>query len=160
MEKIFQAEVPEGAETQKGKYLTFSLGSELYGINIGYVTEIVGLQRINPIPDSPDYIKGVINLRGNIIPVIDMNLKFGKAETPLTDRACTVVVQLQEQTVGLIVEQVRDVESIPDRLIDPTPEFSGRRQSNLLKGIGKSGENLRLILDCEHLFINQETAIH
>ncbi len=107
-------EIPEEQEdTQKGKYLTFFLDQEAYGIDIRYVTEIIGIQPITAVPEVPAYVRGIINLRGKIIPVLDVRLKFHKETVPYNDRTCIIVVEIQEMPVGLIVDHVADVSAIP-----------------------------------------------
>jgi Chemotaxis signal transduction protein len=151
------AEIVQNEEdTQHGKFLTFALGTEVFGIEIRFVTEIVGLQKISDIPESPNYVKGIINLRGKIIPVIDMRLKFKKSSTEYTERTCIIVIDIQSLTVGLIVDYVDEVVTIPDASIVPPPSFKTGFQNRYIKGIGKSGEDIRLLLDCERLFADEE----
>jgi purine-binding chemotaxis protein CheW len=128
----------------------------MFGIEIRFVTEIVGLQKINDIPECPDYVKGIINLRGKIIPVIDMRLKFKKNQVEYDDRTCIIVIDIQKITVGLIVDNVDEVVNIPDASIVPPPSFRTGFQSRYIKGIGKSGDDIRLLLDCELLFADDE----
>lgn len=145
-------------DTQKDRYLTFVLGKEEYGIAIGYVTEIVGLQSITEIPELPHYVKGIINLRGKIIPVIDVRLRFSKEAKEYNDRTCTIVIEVKGITVGLIVDAVAEVSSIASENIVPPPQIDSRStQQKYLKGIGKSGNNVKLILDCDRLFSDDET---
>lgn len=146
----------EEADTQSGKYLTFFLDKESFGIDIRYVTEIVGIQKIRPLPESPDYIKGVINLRGDIIPVIDMRLRLKKESAAYTDRTCIIVVEITGMQVGLIVDRVEEVASISDSDIVPPPDFKSGYQSRYIQGIGKKGDEIRLILNCERLFNAEE----
>ncbi len=143
-------------DTQQGRYLTFNLEKEVFGIEINFVTEIVGLQKISNIPEMPDYVKGVINLRGRIIPVVDMRLKFKKNLLVYTDRTCIVVIDMQSFTVGLIVDNVDEVVAIPNESIVPPPSYKTGFQNRYIKGIGKSEECIRLLLDCERLFANEE----
>lgn len=146
----------KAADTQYGRYLTFLLGKEVFGIEIKYVTEIVGIQKISSLPESPDYIKGIINLRGTILSVIDMRLRLKKESVPYTDRTCIVVIDLSETPVGLIVDSVKEVVFIDDQNIVPPPDLSAGYQSRYIKGIGKSGEEIRLLLDCERMFQEEE----
>jgi purine-binding chemotaxis protein CheW len=143
-------------DTQHGKYLTFALGTEVFGIEICFVTEIVGLQKISDIPECPDYVKGIINLRGKIIPVIDMRLKFKKEPVEYDDRTCIIVIDIQKLTVGLIVDNVDEVVTIPDTSIVPPPNFRTGFQNRYIKGIGRLSEDIRLLLDCELLFADEE----
>lgn len=143
-------------DAQHGRYLTFRLGKEVFGIEIGFVTEIVGLQKISSIPESPDYVKGIINLRGKIIPVIDMRLKFKKSFAEYTDRTCIIVIGIRNFTVGLIVDNVDEVVSISDKQIAPPPSFRTGFQNRYINGIGKTEEGIRLLLDCDKIFSDEE----
>ncbi|MFA9378395.1 MAG: chemotaxis protein CheW [Lachnotalea sp.] len=142
-------------DTQKGKYLTFSLGNEFYGIDIMYVTEIVGIQPITVVPELPDFIKGIINLRGKIIPVMDARLKLKKEPMAYNDRTCIIVIDVLELSIGVIVDAVAEVLNISDENIVPPPNLntSGRKY---IKSIGKSNDNVTLILDCEKLLNDSE----
>ncbi|WP_461205763.1 chemotaxis protein CheW [Clostridium sp. DL1XJH146] len=142
-------------DTQKGKFLTFSIDKESYGIEISYVTEIVGIQPITEVPELPNYIKGIINLRGKIRPVMDVRLKFKKEPMEYNDRTCIIVVDTGEMAIGLIVDSVSEVISIPDSEIIPPPKINtkGRRY---IKNIGKIEDKVTLILDCEKLLNEEE----
>src|SRR3990172_5823963 len=96
-------------DTQEGKYLTFTMGKEEYGIEIHNVTEIIGIQSITDLPDTPDFVKGVINLRGKVIPVLDVRLRFKMEEKAYNDRTCIIVVNIRNMSVGLIVDTVSEV---------------------------------------------------
>lgn len=143
-------------DTQKDKYLTFTLGKEEFGIGIGYVTEIVGIQEITEVPELPYYVKGIINLRGKIIPVIDARLRFGKEEKEYTDRNCTIVIEVKNITIGLIVDAVAEVLYIGEENIAQLPRLNGSSHQKYIKGIGKIGNNVKLLLDCERLFSDDE----
>ncbi|AEV67650.1 chemotaxis protein CheW [Acetivibrio clariflavus] len=143
-------------DTHKDKYLTFTLGKEEYGIGIGYVTEIVGIQEITEVPELPHYVKGIINLRGKIIPVIDARLRFGKEEKEYTDRNCTIVIEVKNVTIGLIVDAVAEVLSIDEENVVPLPRLNGYTHHKYIQGIGKVGNNVKLILDCDKLFSDDE----
>lgn len=138
-------------ELLRNKYLTFMLGEEAYGIEISFVTEIIELQKISHIPESPDYLKGIINLRGKIIPVMDMRLRLRMDSSVYTSKSCIIVIHVKDQTVGLIVDCVNEVESISNNVIEPLPTFNTEYQNRFIKEIGKSGEQVRLILDCESI---------
>jgi purine-binding chemotaxis protein CheW len=139
-------------DTMRGRFLTFAVGEEIFGIEIRYVTEIIGIQPINCLPEVPEYIKGIINLRGKIIPVIDMRLKLKKAEQDYTDRTCIVVVETGENSAGLIVDRVSEVMVIQDENIVPPPNLRSDTGSRYLSGIGKVDGGVVLFLDCELLF--------
>jgi len=142
-------------DTQKGKFLTFSLGEEYYGIDIMYVTEIVGIQPITVVPELPNFIKGIINLRGKIIPVMDARLKFKKEPKEYNDRTCIIVVDVLDLSIGIIVDAVSEVVNISDENIVPPPNLntSGRKY---IKSVGKSEGKVTLILDCEKLLDESE----
>lgn len=150
---------PEISDTQQDKYLTFVLDSEHYGIEIKHVIEIIGgIQAITAVPELPVYVKGIINLRGKIIPVMDVRLRFNKAAKEYTDRTCVIVIDLRGVTVGLIVDTVAEVTVIPSHDIVPPPEGAkGGHSNKYIKGIGKVGGQVRLLLDCEQL-LNQDEA--
>lgn len=137
----------EEEDTQKGRFLTFELGKESYGIEIRYVTEIIGLQPVTEVPELPDYMKGIINLRGKIIPVMDVRLRFNKPFREYNDRTCIIVVDIDEVSIGLIVDSVSEVLSIPEEEIVPPPEVN-KTGNKYIKGIGKVGQGVKLILDC------------
>lgn len=145
----------EEEDTQKGKFLTFALGGEVYGIEIMYVTEIVGIQPITEVPELPEYVKGIINLRGKIIPVMDVRLRFKKKSVNYNDRTCTVVVDIGDISIGLIVDTVSEVLSIQEDEIVPPPDLKkgGKRY---IKGIGKTGSEVVLILDCDKILSEDE----
>lgn len=142
-------------DAQKDKFLTFSLGNELYGIEIRHVTEIIGIQAITEVPELPEYIRGIINLRGKIIPVMDVRLRFKKPFREYNDRTCIVVIDIQEISVGLIVDSVSEVLSIPATEIVPPPE-AGKGANRYIQGIGKSGTAVMLMLDCDKLLNDNE----
>lgn len=152
---IFQQ---DDEDTQHGKYLTFPLGGEVFGIEIQYVTEIIGIQAITFVPEVPPYVKGIINLRGKIIPVVDMRLKFDKPEAEYTDRTCIVVVDEKDVSIGLIVDSVADVVDIPDDQVLPPPRFKSGRQNKYIKGIGKVDGEVRMLIDCDMIAGDGERA--
>jgi len=143
-------------DTLKGRYLTFSLGDESYGIEVRYVTEIVGMQKITEIPELPDYVKGIINLRGKIIPVIDVRLRFRKEPKEYNDRTCVIVIDIRDLSIGLIVDTVSEVISIPDEDIVEPPEMNKGFSNRYIKNIGKVGNEVKLLLDCEKLLTEDE----
>jgi len=134
-------------DTMKGKYLIFYLGKEQYGIEIRYITEIIGIQPITEIPNMPDYIKGVTNLRGKIIPVMDARLLFKMASREYDPRTCIIVLDINDDSIGLIVDKVSEVVSIADEDIATPPDMN-RSGNKYIKGIGKSGGDVKLLLDC------------
>lgn len=143
-------------DTQKDRYLTFSLGNETYGIEIRYVTEIIGLQTIFDVPELPDYIKGIINLRGKIIPIMDMRLRFRKNPIEYTDRTCVIVIETESLTIGLVVDRVSEVLTILEKDIVKPPSLSYGSVNNYIKSIGKTGNDVKLLIDCERLLNENE----
>lgn len=145
-------------DTQKGKFLTFSIGKEDYGIEIKYVTEIIGIQDITEVPELPDYIKGIINLRGKIIPVMDVRIRFRKPFREYNDRTCVIVVDIHDISLGLIVDYVCEVLDIQDEHIVPPPDFKTGFNNRYVRGIGKVGTGVKLLLDCDKLLNENEAA--
>lgn len=156
MSEVVMREIEEETEdTQKGRFLTFILGEESYGIDIKYVTEIIGLQPVTEVPEMPDYIRGIINLRGKIIPVMDVRLRFKKPAKEYNDRTCVVVIDIGDISIGLIVDSVSEVLTIPDEEIVPPPEVN-KMGNKYIKGIGKVGNEVKLLLDCNKLLNEEE----
>lgn len=149
----------EQEDTQHGRYLTFAVGEEVFGIEIRYVTEIIGIQPVTKLPEAPEHIKGVINLRGRIVPVVDVRLKFKKPPMEYNDRTCVIVVEANDLVAGLIVDQVAEVITIADEDVVPPPEYSATIQNKYIRGIGKADGNVKLLLDCEKLFRTDEEAV-
>ncbi len=154
-ETIMRELLEQEEDTQKDKFLTFKLGNECYGIDIKHVTEIIGIQPVTEVPELPEYIRGIINLRGKIIPVMDVRLRFKKKFREYTDRTCVVVINVANNSVGLIVDSVSEVMSIPDTDIVAPPEVS-RNGNKYIKGIGKTGNEVKLLLDCEKFLSEDE----
>ena len=143
-------------DAQKDKFLTFSLGKEHYGIEIKYVTEIIGIQAVTGVPELPDYIQGLINLRGKIIPVMDVRLRFKKPFREYNDRTCIIVIDIKEISIGLIVDSVSEVMSISGEEVVPPPDMN-KGANRYIKGIGKVGSEVKLILNCDKLLNDSET---
>lgn len=141
----------EPSDSIETMYLTFPVGQELYGVSIGVVTEIVGLQRIMSVPDVPHYIKGVINLRGKVIPLMDVRLRFGMPEKAADDRTVVIVLQVNDAPVGLIVDGVNEVLDIPDTQIDRANSFSASESKSLVKGLGRLDDRVAILLDVDRL---------
>ena len=136
-----------------GKYLTFELASEVYGLEILKVQEIMGLMEVTKVPKLPDYVRGVINLRGKVIPVIELRLKFDMDTTEDTDRTCIIVVQVATEshdvTMGIIVDEVKEVLDIQQNQIEPTPSFGTSVNTSFIMGMGKTEENVIMLLDVD-----------
>ena len=148
-------EFEDDADSQKDKYITFKLDKEEFGIEIQYVIEIVGLQKITQLPDMPEFIKGVINLRGLVIPILDVRKRFRLEEIPYNDRTCIIVVSIQEAQLGLIVDEVSEVLDIPESQVSEPPKTSIHK-SRYIKGIGKVGNNVKIILNIEKILSEEE----
>jgi len=144
----------EQEDTQEGKFLTFSMGDEEYGIEIRFVNEIIGIQKVTDLPDMPTYVKGVINLRGKVIPVIDVRLRFDLEEREYDERTCIIVVTLNDMAVGLIVDSVSEVIDIPSEDIEPAPKVKRGEASRFISGLGKVNEAVKILLDIRHLLFD------
>lgn len=142
-------------DTQKGRFLLFSIDGELYGIEINHVTEIIGFQSITKIPELPVYIKGIINLRGKIIPLMDVSLRFNKGQKEYNDRTCVIVVELRELCIGLIVDCVTEVSVISEENIVEPPVVNKEFNNRFVKSIGKHEDRVVLLLDCDNLILEQ-----
>ncbi|MDF2942415.1 MAG: CheW protein [Herbinix sp.] len=143
-------------DTQKDRYLTFVLGRECYGIEIKFVTEIIGIQVITEIPELPEYVKGIINLRGKIIPVIDVRTRFKKEPKEYNDRTCVIVVDIKDISIGLIVDSVSEVLTILEQDIVDPPQMNKVSNNGYIKKIGKVANEVKLLLDCEKLLTENE----
>jgi len=143
-------------DTQKDRYLIFSIDKDSYGIEIKYVTEIIGIQSITQVPELPDYIKGIINLRGKIIPVIDVRLRFRKETKEYNDRTCIIVVDINDMSVGLIVDSVSEVVTINEADVSELPQINRESQNRFVKNIGKIGNEVRMLLDCQKLLTDED----
>lgn len=156
MPEISEAATDFEEDSMKGKFLTFSLGAEVYGIEIRYVTEIIGMQTVTEVPDLPEYVRGIINLRGKIIPVIDVRLRFHKPPREYNDRTCVIVVDIDGIAVGLIVDTVAEVLAIAETEIVAPPQVNNSFHHRFIKAIGKAGGDVKLILDCDRLLNTDE----
>jgi Chemotaxis signal transduction protein len=154
-----QEQTEEMEDAQCGKYLTFTLDEEEFGIEIRHVKEIIGMQPITQLPETPDYIKGIINLRGKIIPLIDMRVKFKKNSAEYTDRTCIIVTEINDLSVGLIIDSVSEVVSVADEAISPPPDYRTGIQNTYIKGIDKTDNRVKLLLNCEKLILEDEDDI-
>lgn len=146
---------------QKGKYMTFKSGNEYYGLDIQYVIEIIQLQAITVIPETDEYIKGIINLRGKVIPVIDVRLRFKQESFEYNDRTCIIVINVKSTVVGLIVESIAEVVEIKEENILPPPKIgrTDKVQNKYVYGIGKAGDSVKLLLDPDKLLNDQELSV-
>lgn len=149
--------------TQQDKYVTFKSGNEYFALKIEYVNEIIVFQEITEIPESEDFIKGLINLRGKIIPVIDVRVRFKQEPMEYNDRTCIIVINVKDMVVGLIVEKVAEVVEINQEDILPPPSATigheEKTQNKYVYGIGKVGEEVKLLLDPDKLLKDEEIVI-
>jgi len=145
-------------DSMKNRYLTFRVGNENYGIPISCVTEIVSMQKVTEVPDMPDFVKGVINLRGQVIPVIDVRLRFKLSTRDYDDRTCAVVVNLDTMIVGLIVDAVDEVLHIDENSISPAPTVLEDGACNYIKGMGRVENGVKILLDIHKLLYDEQLA--
>jgi purine-binding chemotaxis protein CheW len=147
----------ENEDTQADKYLFFKIGKESYGIGIRHVIEIIELQTISLVPDMPSYVKGVINLRGKVIPVVDLRLRFGIEERQYDDRTCIVVTEIERILIGLIVDTVEEVMEIPESGIEPPPKFkTASGKDRYILGMGKVGDQVKILIDIEKIVRDED----
>lgn len=156
-EDIFLIGDDDDESTQANKYLLFNLKDELYGVAIANVTEIIEMQKITEVPDMPGFVKGVINLRGRVIPVMDLRLRFGMEERPYDDRTCVIIGNISDASLGFIVDTVAEVHDILETNIEPPPNFktdTGRR--HYIAGLGKVGDRVTILIDVQKILRERE----
>ncbi|MBT6052376.1 MAG: chemotaxis protein CheW [Candidatus Scalindua sp.] len=139
-----------------GKFLTFVLGDEIYGIAILKAREIIGLMDITTVPQTPDYMKGVINLRGKVIPVIDLRMKFSMQEGERTQETCVIVVEVNGTSIGVIVDSVSEVSDITGAEIEDAPNFGQGIDTSFIMGLGKVRDKIIILLDIETVLSTEE----
>lgn len=138
-----------------GKYLTFMLDDEEYGIEILKVREIIGIMDITKVPQTPDFVEGVINLRGKVIPVIDLRSKFGLDRTEYNDQTCIIVVDVG-MMMGIIVDTVQEVHDIPSNSIEPPPRLGGCVDTSFILGMGKVKDDVKILLDIDKVLTTED----
>jgi purine-binding chemotaxis protein CheW len=147
-------------EKREGKYLTFSLAREEYGIGILKVKEIIGMMAVTAIPQTPAFIKGVINLRGKVIPVIDLRLKFGMESMAYTERTCIIVVEIRgaesKIQMGIVVDSVSEVLNIKPGEIEDTPVFGTDVDTDYILGMAKTGGGVKILLDIDRVLNDRD----
>ncbi|MBE5898883.1 MAG: purine-binding chemotaxis protein CheW [Lachnospiraceae bacterium] len=149
----------EGALENAKQYMTFKSGSEYYGIELKYVNEIMGIQAITEIPEVEDYIRGLINLRGKIVPVIDVRIRFKQEPFEYNDRTCIIIVDVRNTVIGLIVETIEDVVTIKDDDIEAPPSLTSANAKNkYVYGFGKVGDEVKLLLNPEKLIRDEDIS--
>ena len=146
---------------QEGKYLTFILGDEIYGLEILKVQEIIGMLKVTPVPKTPSFVRGVINLRGKVIPVIELSTKFGIESKEDTEMTCIIVVQLgtgdDGLIMGIIVDEVSEVLDISADRIEPAPSFGESVDTSFILGMGKFDQKVIMLLDIDEVLSKKET---
>lgn len=147
------------SDEMKGKYLTFQTDGQMFGVPIADVVQIVGMQDITEIPEFPYYAKGIINLRGSIIPVVDIRLRFNKPEAPYTERTCIIVTSMKENLIGFIVDEVDEVTSIENDQISPPPRMAENAVDSYLTGIGKLENHVVLLINTARVLGEQEMEL-
>lgn len=155
-ELIDEEILDEEEDTQKDRYLTFHLGDEVYGIEIAHVTEIVGIQKITEVPEMPAFVKGVMNLRGQVISIIDVRARFNMEPREYDDRTCVIVVRINDTSVGLIVDTVSEVRNIPAENVSPPPRVAQGASARYISGLGKVGDEVKILLDVDKLLFERE----
>jgi purine-binding chemotaxis protein CheW len=150
----------EDEDTQAHKYLFFRIGKESYGIGIRHIIEIIELQNISEVPAMPGYVKGVINLRGKVIPIVDLRLRFDMPAREYDDRTCIVVTEIDGFLIGLVVDTVEEVMEIPDDKIEPPPRFkSVASKDRYILGMGKIGDSVKIIIDVEKVVREEDAGL-
>ncbi|MDY6949200.1 MAG: chemotaxis protein CheW [Pseudomonadota bacterium] len=151
-----------GVETQIDQYLTFMLGGEVFAIGILAIKEIIEYSSLTEVPMMPACIRGVINLRGAVVPVIDIAVRFGRGAAPVTKRTCIVIIEVsangERQDVGVIVDAVNEVLEIPIADIEPPPTFGARIRTDFMRGMGKVNQKFVILLDVDHVLALDELA--
>ena len=145
---------------ERVQYLTFRLGDEEYAIGVESVQEVLELSTITKVPNTPDYMRGVINVRGSVVPVVDLRLRFGMAKTEKTVDTCIVVIELtienEKIVVGALADSVQEVIEMDGNQIEPPPQIGTRLKTEFIRGIGKNDDNFILILEIEKIFSTEE----
>jgi purine-binding chemotaxis protein CheW len=159
---LYEKQEAVGVDPRAGKYLTFCLGREEFAVRVLHVREIIGIQDITTVPQTPACIKGVINLRGKVIPVVDLRLKFGLPEQEHTKRTCIIVIQVEGEAgsmnTGMIVDEVSEVLNLNGNEIEPTPDFGDGVASPCLLGLAKVKDKVKILLDIGQVLRDQDLA--
>jgi purine-binding chemotaxis protein CheW len=147
---------------KEGKYLTFAMGKEEYGLEILKVREIIGYMDITAVPQTPAHVRGVINLRGQVIPVIDLRAKFGMVSAERTEETCIIVVEITQQgrkfSTGIVVDHVSEVLDIQGASIEDAPQFGSTVDTSFILGMGKVGESVKMLLDIDKVLVDVDPA--
>jgi len=150
-------------EEREGKYLTFTLADEEYGIGILKIKEIIGMMPVTTVPQTPKFVKGVINLRGKVIPVIDLRLRFGMESIDYTERTCIIVVEIdgtrENVEIGTVVDSVSEVLNIKGEDIEDTPTFGTKLETNYILGMAKMEGGVKILLDIDRVLNSEEISV-
>lgn len=148
---------------KEGKYLTFTLADEEYGIGILKIKEIIGMMPVTSVPQTPDFVKGVINLRGKVIPVMDLRLRFGMEAIDYTDRTCIIVVEITGETekvmIGIVVDTVSEVLNIKAEEIEEPPGFGTKLDTDYILGMAKMEGGVKILLDIDRVLRSEEITL-
>ncbi|CAN2040625.1 purine-binding chemotaxis protein CheW [Candidatus Magnetomoraceae bacterium gMMP-15] len=142
-------------DTLKDRFLTFKIGDEDYGVELCYVTEIIGIQKITQVPEMPNYVKGVINLRGRVVPVLDVRIRFLIEPRGYDEETCVIVVTVSDTEVGLVVDTVNEVVTITDLQISPPPNLTKGDASRFIRGMGKINDEVKILLNINKLLYDR-----
>jgi len=159
---IKERQTPSVSGGKEGKYLTFALAQEEYGLEILKVREIIGYIDVTAVPQTPSHIKGVINLRGQVIPVIDLRSKFGMATAQVTEQTCIIVVEITQSgrkfNTGIVVDRVQEVLDIAGQDIEEAPQFGSSVKTDFILGMGKIGDRVKILLDIDKVLAGGDLA--
>ena len=164
MEKLTETvnQAVKAMADREGKYLTFSMANEEYGIGILKIREIIGMMPITSVPQTPDFVKGVINLRGKVIPVMDLRLRFEMEAIDYTERTCIIVVEIEASggivQIGIVVDAVSEVLNIKGEAIEDTPTFGTKFNTDYILGMAKMEGGVKILLDIDRVLSSEEIA--
>jgi purine-binding chemotaxis protein CheW len=149
--------------TETTQYLSFMLGEEVFALDITKVREVLDFTSVTKVPQTPDFMRGVINLRGSVVPVVDMRLKFGMTETEKTVNTCIIIVEVTLENdsvvIGALADSVREVFDLEPDQVEPAPKIGTQLNTEFLRGMGKKNEEFILILDIDNVFSSEELAV-
>ncbi|MGA2404535.1 MAG: chemotaxis protein CheW [Syntrophobacteraceae bacterium] len=163
MDKAIHPADPSSMDSREGKYLTFSLDREEYGISILKIKEIIGMMRITPVPRTPEFVNGVINLRGKVIPVIELRSRFGMESIAYSERTCIIVVEINTSSgrihTGIVVDSVSEVVNIKSSDIEDTPTFGAKFKTDYILGMAKKDGGVKILLDIDRVLTDEEREL-
>lgn len=154
-----QPEIREQSGSGTSEFLTFRLGNEEYGIDILRVQEIRGYDAVTPIANSQDFLKGVINLRGTIVPIVDLRIKFGVGEAVYDQFTVVIILNIGARVVGVVVDSVSDVTTLSNDQVKPTPELGGAVDTSYIKGLSPVNDRMLILLDIQKMMLSREMGL-